>query len=679
MLGTATDVGAIAFDTASAFNAAATNPASYAADAARTRGRPRDGDTSPGAPLLRRAFFGGTCAKQTGRWGESLSYDSDDSDDMGGRGMYIGQAGVIPLTRSSAEVPLAAERWAIRLPTLFVALLKTKVFLGIGFLLALACGVCAWSRAEPSWWRRRPAVAVANPYRFALRSQAFYEVNSNAIAGGLTTADEVSKSRDRSSLQSDGAHDNSDDSVFSYDFDCTFNADRWRETWSLKKAKYCCPMVGVACEALVGTVKLVNPNIEDNDPVQRERHQKTASGSESDKYDALAAAIAAAIDSPRERTRSASAPYAAHAKESPSGRYNCTEGGDWTHTWSVDRKRHCCLAEGRGCDDEAFAAIRSRPSPGARHAWESAAADRGFDEGSRLRECDDNPCPSAWKEASTGGYYCKDMNGCRPWTAGVWEGCRDQCTIGHIPRATTAAPTTSTKYRGESLRLFCWSLCSQAYEMDIIRTQMRKGAGIFACDNTAVLTFNPVTLTGGPLGVLETTVVPSVPVGKSKDGTAGNALQFMKAWEGIQKDGQWQRADWTIKVDPDAVILTDRMRMHLAPFSGQNVYVRNCDKPMVEGTMMFGSVEAITHDALAAYFGSNGRCSHEVPWQAWGEDLFMMRCLEHLGVGNVADFSFIQDGVCKGISCSSNWAAGFHPLKSVWAWENCWNQAVAAR
>lgn len=83
--------------------------------------------------------------------------------------------------------------------------------------------------------------------------------------------------------------------------------------------------------------------------------------------------------------------------------------------------------------------------------------------------------------------------------------------------------------------------------------------------------------------------------------------------------------------------------------------------------------------ALAAYFGSGGRCSHEVPWQAWGEDLYMMRCLEHLGVGNVGDFNIIQDGVCKGMWCGSNWAAAFHPLKSVWAWENCWSQAVSAR
>jgi len=260
--------------------------------------------------------------------------------------------------------------------------------------------------------------------------------------------------------------------------------------------------------------------------------------------------------------------------------------------------------------------------------------------------------------------------------------CPDPCSIGNTPLTTTATTTTrttTTTYPGMSVTLFCWSLCRVGYEMDIAKVQLQKHAGIFACNDQAVLSFSKMTLGDGPHGGVETLVVPSVPVGRSKDGTAGNALQFMKAWDIIKADGRYSKFDWTIKVDPDAVILDDRLRIHLNPHTGGNVYVRNCDKPMSEGTMMFGALEAISQKALITYYANTGRCEKEVPWQAWGEDLFMMRCLEHIGVGNVGDFGIIQDGVCKGVWCGSNTAAAFHPMKSVGAWESCWKQATDAR
>lgn len=208
--------------------------------------------------------------------------------------------------------------------------------------------------------------------------------------------------------------------------------------------------------------------------------------------------------------------------------------------------------------------------------------------------------------------------------------------------------------------------------------QKQLSAGIFACDESLVLGVSRVSY-GSAMGELDMAICDEVPVGMSKDGTAGNALQFIKAWDVVSRRGQYTRGDWTIKADPDTVLMPDRLRARLRDHTGENVYIQNCDKPMSEGDMMFGCVEAISREAVGAYFGSGGRCSAELPWQSWGEDLFMMRCLEHLGVGSVGDFDLVQDGVCKGVWCGSPAAAAFHPMKSVAAWEDCWREAVAAR
>jgi hypothetical protein len=215
--------------------------------------------------------------------------------------------------------------------------------------------------------------------------------------------------------------------------------------------------------------------------------------------------------------------------------------------------------------------------------------------------------------------------------------------------------------------------------MDQMVFQMQHSAGIFACDGTAVVSWNKHVIGDWKGEPFETLVVGAAPVGVSKDGTSGNALQFMKAWDVIRDAGEYSNYDWTLKVDPDAVLIPERMRQHLVDHRGANAYIRNCDKPMSEGTMMFGSIEVLSHTAVETFFSHTTACYAEVPWQSWGEDLYLMRCLEHIGVAWIDDYKLTQDGVCKGVWCGDKWAAAFHPMKSVGAWESCYNQATAAR
>jgi len=262
--------------------------------------------------------------------------------------------------------------------------------------------------------------------------------------------------------------------------------------------------------------------------------------------------------------------------------------------------------------------------------------------------------------------------------------CRQQCTIGRIPQqvepsTTRVAVNSLVLYPGAGIRLFCWSLAQPGYERDILVKQRQLSSGIFACDDHAVLGFFPWGAAERGSHAMEVVIIEQEAVGVSKDGTAANSLQFMRAWEAVLQEGRYERSDWTVKADPDAVLLPERLRPHLNTYMGQKVYVKTCNKPMTEGAMMFGAVEAVTRRAMDEYRAGSTRCQEEVPWLTWGEDLYLMRCLEHLGVGAVDEFDMVQDGVCEGVSCASPTAAAFHPMKSVAEWEACWQQATSVR
>merc|ERR1712113_699074 len=140
-------------------------------------------------------------------------------------------------------------------------------------------------------------------------------------------------------------------------------------------------------------------------------------------------------------------------------------------------------------------------------------------------------------------------------------------------------------------------------------------------------------------------------MGTSKDGTAGNTLLFMHVWEAVRADGRWASTDWTIKADPDAVVIPHRVRSHLQQHMGRPVFILTCTKAgMPDGPMMFGSVEAISKMAMQKYYDSGATCTN-LPWQSWGEDLWLGNCLKQLGVVGEAD-GLVDDRACLWSDCA---------------------------
>merc|ERR1711939_1185883 len=87
-------------------------------------------------------------------------------------------------------------------------------------------------------------------------------------------------------------------------------------------------------------------------------------------------------------------------------------------------------------------------------------------------------------------------------------------------------------------------------------------------------------------------------VGISQDGTAANTQLFMNIWDAVRKDGRYAWFDFTVKVDPDAVLVPHRVRDHLRPHLKQvgGFYVKNCNKypGSANFPMMYGSVEVFS-------------------------------------------------------------------------------------
>lgn len=214
-------------------------------------------------------------------------------------------------------------------------------------------------------------------------------------------------------------------------------------------------------------------------------------------------------------------------------------------------------------------------------------------------------------------------------------------------------------------------------EADTIRTQLNTdgGAGIFACEQFDVFsTDGGVCLGDGPAGPVWSQHFDYADVGVTIDGTAGNTRLFLNVWEAVKIVGRYENTDWTVKADPDAVIIPDRLREHVRPYTGQPTFFLTCALPGMP-TMMFGALEAISKQAMERYYESGYGCRNNFPVDAWGEDRWLSACLQSIGAPGIEEFGLVSDALCHGLDCNSG-APAFHPLKGANEWQGCYYAAM---
>lgn len=280
-----------------------------------------------------------------------------------------------------------------------------------------------------------------------------------------------------------------------------------------------------------------------------------------------------------------------------------------------------------------------------------------------------------------------------------WAACFPDCEPGPRPGDLDKVPWSckmlGSRFKGRTPKLFCWSIMrTTGYEMDLMKALLQEGVGIFACDGFSVLTQQEQVSLGLPKGskssadelfTARIAGADGVTVGTSGQGTAVNAELFKFAWKTVLADGRYRQHDWTVKTDPDAVLLPGRLQEHLRPQThraleeGGSLYVVNCnlypDNPNFP--MIYGAVEVFSTKALQVYKEGEPHCSSSLPWKdwQWGEDKFIDKCMELLGVTKLEDFKQVGDQECTFSGCGDTSRASYHPFKDVQSWMKCWGEA----
>lgn len=161
----------------------------------------------------------------------------------------------------------------------------------------------------------------------------------------------------------------------------------------------------------------------------------------------------------------------------------------------------------------------------------------------------------------------------------------------------------------------------------------------------------------------------------SGESTVTNTDVFINVWEQVGKSGKYLAHDWTAKVDPDAVLLPDRLKAHLAGLSApayRPIYIKNnvMDKGMGNNGFL-GAVEVFSKQAVMVYLDNAEGC-HKSLGTAAGEDGYIKSCMDALGVGFMTDGELFFPDKSAG-ACNLEQRAAFHPLKTVTDWKCCFD------
>jgi len=220
----------------------------------------------------------------------------------------------------------------------------------------------------------------------------------------------------------------------------------------------------------------------------------------------------------------------------------------------------------------------------------------------------------------------------------------------------------------------------------LLETQLKRAPlekrdlGIFDCDEFAVFSAQKVRLGWHHTeGWVHSIPFQQAWVGTSDSGTAGNSQLFMNLWNAVQHHGRYRFHDWTLKIDPDALVLPDRLRGSLSPHTGGATFLKNCNAYPQNPNfpMIYGALEAYSKAALLQYFPRQWECKGSLPWQSMGEDKYMGKCLDQLGIPSFLDTWIIGDWRCAPTTACSQYHGAYHPLKTVDAWLGCLHAAEA--
>jgi len=234
------------------------------------------------------------------------------------------------------------------------------------------------------------------------------------------------------------------------------------------------------------------------------------------------------------------------------------------------------------------------------------------------------------------------------WDGTIVGGGRDEYKIG--PAAAGA------KVMGTSLYCFM-AFLPDSYEVGLHDVAKENKASIFACDEYDVFHSWKSAKAGWDTG----------------EATLSNTDVFINVWDNMLNTGKFMKADWTVKVDADAVLIPDRLKAHIAglrPPMGMPIYLKNNDMdPGMGNNGFLGAIEVFSKQAVQIYRDNKEGCHQSLGINA-GEDGYFKGCMDALGVGFMVDAQLFNPDRSPG-ACNLGQRAGFHPLKTVNNWKCC--------
>jgi hypothetical protein len=159
----------------------------------------------------------------------------------------------------------------------------------------------------------------------------------------------------------------------------------------------------------------------------------------------------------------------------------------------------------------------------------------------------------------------------------------------------------------------------------------------------------------------------------TEETTLQNTDVFINVWNQVKEKGRLWSHSWTVKVDPDCVLVPIRLKWHLDALKvpkAQAVYVKNNALNASQGNNGFlGAVEVFSREALELYYDWWPNCKEALGLDS-GEDGFMKGCMDALGVGYVVDGGMFKPDDNVALCKKGVWAA-YHPVKDQKNFQCC--------
>merc|ERR1711920_693617 len=103
-----------------------------------------------------------------------------------------------------------------------------------------------------------------------------------------------------------------------------------------------------------------------------------------------------------------------------------------------------------------------------------------------------------------------------------------------------------------------------------------------------------------------------------------NTGVFIKIWKNVRWDAIYQKHDWTVKVDPDAVfypLILKKTLLTIRPQADLPLYINNQEKWKSRG--FAGPLEVFSRAAMELYFKNGDACELPYRLSTSGEDTYM--------------------------------------------------------